>query len=408
MAVTINKEGADRALQEKVQQILKAINPDALPRYGVDGDFGGESTEAAIKQLAKHFPNFDGEITLSGLVDALGPIAEQKLEAEREAFVADNRPEVNAETFASATSDQKKYMQELLGVKPDGIVGPKTMGAIYDQLDIPEDVKLADLPMADVLTALEEVYIDPESAGGFRFADGTQIESPTANTAADALLAEAHSRADDPKYGEEEAAYIIRQAEDRAEQIKGLDVTAAKSGEGLIKIAKRTMAEQIEARTQELLKDGLVREGKETIHYTGDCAYDDARDRAAIEAAQSIVAVNPHQNWDVDANANDVGLGEFVVIPDTLDPNAPTLDWNALHIPGVSKSTCEEKSSCPAGITTTFEVVTVPELPEEIPCDTLEPIPNTNAYQYVIPGGCGQRPDGDGGSASKGGGFAPS
>ena len=366
---------------EALQLKILEIDPDALPRFGADKDFGNETEGAAIAIMDRLIPDqTGGTMTIAQATAFLdqalevqnAQLAAQHLE-EANTFITENRPETIPQdalgSAAGARNDTVLYLQKLVNenggnIGTDGLLGNQTRGALYDALGVPEDVDIDDIRMTDLVAAMEAELKGETYTHGFHLADGSSIQSPTANTAADALLAKAHADAADMQDGQAEDT--IRLAQDRAEQIRGLDVTKAKDGEGLILIAKRTMPDAIQARADELLNTEGFRENYE-------CPEDTAYDMAALEAANTIAAVNPHQNWTVGNNGNDVKLGEPVVIPETLDPNAPTLDWNTLHIEGVSQTTCEANSSCPVeeGITPEFTAVTPIVSPVQVNDDCL-------------------------------------
>ena len=65
------KKGSKGDKVKEIQQILVGISASALPRYGVDGDFGIETEAALFKYLnKKSIDNQDDIVTLKGLKDA--------------------------------------------------------------------------------------------------------------------------------------------------------------------------------------------------------------------------------------------------------------------------------------------------------------------------------------------------
>jgi hypothetical protein len=65
------KKGSKADKVKEIQQILVGIDANALPKYGVDGDFGSETEAALFKYLNKRsVDNQDDIITLNGLKDA--------------------------------------------------------------------------------------------------------------------------------------------------------------------------------------------------------------------------------------------------------------------------------------------------------------------------------------------------
>ena len=65
------KKGSKGDKVKEIQQILVGIDANALPRYGVDGDFGIETEAALFKYLnKKSVDKQDDIITLNGLKDA--------------------------------------------------------------------------------------------------------------------------------------------------------------------------------------------------------------------------------------------------------------------------------------------------------------------------------------------------
>ena len=65
------KKGSKADKVKEIQQILVGIDANALPKYGVDGDFGSETEAALFKYLnKKSVDNQDDIVTLNGLKDA--------------------------------------------------------------------------------------------------------------------------------------------------------------------------------------------------------------------------------------------------------------------------------------------------------------------------------------------------
>ena len=65
------KKGSKSDKVKEIQQILVSIDANALPKYGIDGDFGSETESALFKYLnKKSVDNQDDMITLNGLKDA--------------------------------------------------------------------------------------------------------------------------------------------------------------------------------------------------------------------------------------------------------------------------------------------------------------------------------------------------
>jgi len=65
------KKGSKGDKVREIQQILVGIDANALPKYGVDGDFGSETESALFRYLnKKSVDNQDDMITLNGLKDA--------------------------------------------------------------------------------------------------------------------------------------------------------------------------------------------------------------------------------------------------------------------------------------------------------------------------------------------------
>lgn len=65
------KKGSKGDNVRELQTILVGINPNALPKYGVDGDFGSETESALFKYLnKKSVDSQDDMTTLRGLKDA--------------------------------------------------------------------------------------------------------------------------------------------------------------------------------------------------------------------------------------------------------------------------------------------------------------------------------------------------
>ena len=65
------KKGSKGNKVREIQQILVGIDANALPKYGVDGDFGSETESALFRYLnKKSVDNQDDMITLNGLKDA--------------------------------------------------------------------------------------------------------------------------------------------------------------------------------------------------------------------------------------------------------------------------------------------------------------------------------------------------
>ena len=65
------QKGNKGAKVKEIQRLLIAINPNALPKYGVDGDFGSETEAAVFKYLNKKSVDNQEDITnLNGIKDA--------------------------------------------------------------------------------------------------------------------------------------------------------------------------------------------------------------------------------------------------------------------------------------------------------------------------------------------------
>ncbi|CAK0767930.1 hypothetical protein CCP3SC1AL1_420020 [Gammaproteobacteria bacterium] len=65
------KKGSKGDKVKEIQQILVGIDANALPKYGVDGDFGSETESALFKYLnKKSVDKQDDILTLNGLKDA--------------------------------------------------------------------------------------------------------------------------------------------------------------------------------------------------------------------------------------------------------------------------------------------------------------------------------------------------
>lgn len=65
------KKGSKGDKVKEIQQILVSIDANALPKYGIDGDFGSETESALFKYLnKKSVDKQDDILTLNGLKDA--------------------------------------------------------------------------------------------------------------------------------------------------------------------------------------------------------------------------------------------------------------------------------------------------------------------------------------------------
>jgi len=65
------KKGSKGDKVKEIQQILVGIDANALPKYGIDGDFGSETESALFKYLnKKSVDKQDDILTLNGLKDA--------------------------------------------------------------------------------------------------------------------------------------------------------------------------------------------------------------------------------------------------------------------------------------------------------------------------------------------------
>jgi len=65
------KKGSKGDKVKEIQQILVGIDANALPKYGIDGDFGSETETALFKYLnKKSVDKQDDILTLNGLKDA--------------------------------------------------------------------------------------------------------------------------------------------------------------------------------------------------------------------------------------------------------------------------------------------------------------------------------------------------
>ena len=65
------KKGSKGDKVKEIQQILVSIDENALPKYGIDGDFGSETESALFKYLnKKSVDKQDDILTLNGLKDA--------------------------------------------------------------------------------------------------------------------------------------------------------------------------------------------------------------------------------------------------------------------------------------------------------------------------------------------------
>lgn len=180
--VTVDKSGASEFEQRELQTLIKTINPDALPKYGIDGAFGKEGLDALQKILGEHAPDTEGELSIQDAIAALREIAQDKA------------PEVNIsdKPLSEVTREQGEYIQNMLNIIDpdlmpkghiDGIVGkgtkadlkevlPEEMVERFDELTIDEIVQelqtqVADLPQryvvedCDNLTVIaREVYAD--------------------------------------------------------------------------------------------------------------------------------------------------------------------------------------------------------------------------------------------------------
>ena len=148
--IKIDKSGASRSDQRELQKLILKINPDALPKYGADGDVGSESIAALQEILGT---SASDSMTVEEATEALQDIVNAKaLEDDADKLITDD--DVSKE---NAQRVQEMIQKIVPGSLPkygaDGDIGGETLDALKEILP---NVDLEQVTMSDIVAKLED------------------------------------------------------------------------------------------------------------------------------------------------------------------------------------------------------------------------------------------------------------
>ena len=359
--MSINRSGTDAQQQTQLQNAILEIYPEGLPKFGADGDFGGEG-QAAFKRIMDSSPEEFKEILEEMKIDADVDLSVEQAIAVLEKFQQQNPDfKVSPETTLDVSDCheiEERHIQTLINVidpgalKVDGSFGKGSQEALQKVLDNHAEIlaekgievggKMQPHHVIDALNAIAEEPQEFTADGtGGPIKDAPKEDIKSVQNLIRVLDPDAMSkRGIDGLYGPktEEALKgvlpegadlatmsmndIIAKLEEKVTQLPERHIVD--QCDNLTEIAREHYAEDIKQYTQELLDNpdsGFTTEKAARVH--------------AEQIAVTKIAMadgNSEYKFTEGDNAHTIHKGQVIEIPDAgpLKDVDGSLDWEAL------------------------------------------------------------------------------